>query len=111
MLLAAGDPLTIDMSFVSDQPLQGVHWEVCPPVWFRGRFPAHDRKSCNRLQVQYMVDLTVQRHILELGSTETTDYPAGKSSMHFATTGLDVAPLNKSWLNNVGLLLVLLTRW
>lgn len=56
-----------------------------------------------------MVDLTSQRHMLELGSTAVTNYPAGKSFMHFSTPGIEIASLKKSWLNNVGLLLVLVT--
>lgn len=27
--LVSGDPLTLDMMFVSDQAMQQVHWEVC----------------------------------------------------------------------------------
>ena len=53
-----------------------------------------------------MVDMTSQRHLLQLGKTECTDYPAGESEMHFSAPSIDVETLNKSWLNNVGLLLV-----
>lgn len=53
-----------------------------------------------------MVDMTLQRHLLHLGSTQHRDYAAGKSSMQFAVPKIDLDGLNKSWLNNVGLLLV-----
>ncbi len=58
------------------------------------------------VQVQYMVDMTAQRHVLQLGSTEVQDYPAGKSSMHFSASAIDISGIKRSWLNNVGLLLV-----
>lgn len=54
-----------------------------------------------------MVDMTAKRHVLQLGSTELQDYPAGKSSMHFSAPTVTTAGLKRSWLNNVGLLLVL----
>lgn len=53
-----------------------------------------------------MVDMTLQRHLLHLGSTQHQEYAAGESSMHFAVPEIDIGGLNKSWLNNVGLLLV-----
>ena len=53
-----------------------------------------------------MVDMTVQRHILQLGSTEQQAHAAGKSSLHLALPTIDIGGLKKSWLNNVGLLLV-----
>ena len=55
-----------------------------------------------------MVDMTLQRHLLHLGSTKHQDYAAGKSSMQFAVPTIEIAGLKKSWLNNVGLLLVCL---
>ena len=59
-----------------------------------------------QVQVQYMVDMTAQRHVLQLGSTEVQDYPVGKSTMHFSASAIDISGLKRSWLNNVGLLLV-----
>ena len=53
-----------------------------------------------------MVDITLQRHVLHLGSTQHQEYPAGTSSMQFAVPKIDLDGLKKSWLNNVGLLLV-----
>lgn len=53
-----------------------------------------------------MVDMTLQRHVLKLGSTQHQNYPAGKSSMQFAVPKIDIGGLKQSWLNNVGLLLV-----
>ncbi|DBA81111.1 hypothetical protein WJX79_005171 [Trebouxia sp. C0005] len=79
------DPLTLAVSFEADQPVKEAHWEV-----------------------QYMVDMTAQRHVLQLGSTEVQDYPAGKSTMHFSASAIDISGLKRSWLNNVGLLLMIL---
>ena len=53
-----------------------------------------------------MVDMTLQRHVLHLGSTQHQDYAAGKSRMQFAVPQIDISGLKRSWLNNVGLLLV-----
>ena len=64
--------------------------------------------ACAFLQVKYMVDMTLQRYMLHLGSTEHQDYAAGNSSMQFAVPKTDMGGLKKSWLNNVGLLLVCL---
>ena len=50
--------------------------------------------------------MTGKRHILQLGSTDKQDYPAGKSSMHFAVSAIEISGLKRGWLNNVGLLLV-----
>ncbi|KAL3148700.1 hypothetical protein ABBQ38_014113 [Trebouxia sp. C0009 RCD-2024] len=80
-----GDPLTLEMTFVTDQAMHQVYWEV-----------------------QYMVDMTLQRHVLHLGSTQHQEYPAGMCSTQFAVPKIDLDGLKKSWLNNVGLLLVLL---
>lgn len=55
-----------------------------------------------------MVDTTLQRHVLQLGSTQHQNYPAGKSGMQFAVPKIDIGGLKQSWLNNVGLLLVCL---
>lgn len=54
-----------------------------------------------------MVDMTLQRHVLHLGSTQHQEYPAGMCSTQFAVPKIDLDGLKKSWLNNVGLLLVL----
>lgn len=58
------------------------------------------------MQVQYMVDMTFQRHILHLGATQHQKYAAGMSNMHFTVSAIDTHGLKSSWLNNVGLLLV-----
>ncbi|DBA92410.1 hypothetical protein WJX77_005875 [Trebouxia sp. C0004] len=79
------DPLTLEVSFETDQPVKEAHWEV-----------------------QYMVDMTAKRHLLQLGVTEVQDYPAGKSTMHFSASAIDISSLKPSWLNNVGLLLMIL---
>ncbi|DBA92411.1 TPA: hypothetical protein ACH3X1_002649 [Trebouxia sp. C0004] len=86
------DPLTLEVSFETDQPVKEAHWEVC----------------CFCLEVQYMVDMTAKRHLLQLGVTEVQDYPAGKSTMHFSASAIDISSLKPSWLNNVGLLLMIL---
>ncbi|KAL0044428.1 hypothetical protein WJX82_006022 [Trebouxia sp. C0006] len=36
------------------------------------------------------------------------DYPVGKSTMHFSASAIDISGLKRSWLNNVGLLLMIL---
>ena len=58
------------------------------------------------LQVQYVVDMAFQRHVVCLGCTEKQTYPAGMSSMHFAVSDINVSGLKRIALNNVGLLLV-----
>lgn len=65
-------------------------------------------RVCYALQVNYMVDMALQRHVLKLGSTHHQNYPAGKCSMQFAVPKIDIGGLKQSWLNNVGLLLVCL---
>jgi len=54
-----------------------------------------------------MVDMTAKRYVLHLGATDVQNYSVGESSMQFAASAIDTAGLKKSWLNNVGLLLVL----
>ena len=108
--LTTGDPLTLDVEFEIDQPVEKTHWEVhysCPePVQVAYNYAAVFAADSGAIQVQYMVDMTARRHMLQLGSTDVQDYPAGKSSMHFSAPTVVTAGLKKSWLNNVGLLLV-----
>lgn len=105
--------MTLEVTFEADQPVKEAHWEVCclcPGRTASGKVLCilllHEVLELSSVQVQYMVDMTAQRHVLQLGSTEVQDYPAGKSTMHFSASAIDISGLKRSWLNNVGLLLV-----
>ncbi len=109
--------MTLEVSFEADQPVKEAHWEVCclchevsqaelPQAECYVYFSCMKSSNLSSVQVQYMVDMTAQRHVLQLGSTEVQDYPAGRSTMHFSASAIDISGLKRSWLNNVGLLLV-----
>ncbi|KAK9818220.1 hypothetical protein WJX72_008997 [[Myrmecia] bisecta] len=78
-------PLTLTLEFSCAQDLQNVTWEV-----------------------QYVVDMTAKRHVLQLGSTPSTTYPAGETKLEFKVDQINTEGVKNSWLNNVGLLLVVL---
>jgi hypothetical protein len=102
--------LALEVSFEADQPVKEAHWEVCCLCHevSQAELPQAECyvSKLFSVQVQYMVDMTAQRHVLQLGSTEVQDYPAGRSTMHFSASAIDISGLKRSWLNNVGLLLV-----
>lgn len=55
--------------------------------------------------MEYMVDMTGRRHVVELGSVGPVDYAAGENSLHFHCDAIALEGVKKSWLCNVGLLL------
>lgn len=69
------------MAYSLDAPLPGAVWEV-----------------------RYLVDMTAQRHVIELGSTPTADLAAGPHPFDFRVEAIDLEGVKSSWLNNVGLL-------
>ena len=51
------------------------------------------------------MDMTGNRHIVNVGETAPANYEAGAGSLKFHADGIDIEGVKKSWLNNVGLLL------
>ena len=59
-------------------------------------------------EVRYLVDMTAQRHVIELGATSAADQEAGPHTFDFRVDGINLEGIKEIWLNNVGLLTAVL---
>lgn len=75
----------LSLTFTSDAAVAGAKWDV-----------------------SYMVDMTGRRHVVQVGSTDPADVVPGENTMKFSSPGIDLSGAKKSWLQNVGLLLIVL---
>ena len=81
------DGLGLAMGFTADTELQGFSWRV-----------------------SYVVDMAKRRYIVQVGSTEATDYAPGMNAMTFVAEGLSIDEVPKAlWQQSNGLLQLALT--
>ncbi|KAK3275038.1 hypothetical protein CYMTET_16814 [Cymbomonas tetramitiformis] len=79
------DPLSIEMTFTTDEALVGAHWSI-----------------------KYMADMASKRQIVEVADSPVADYVAGENTLSYKHEGMDFTGVKKSLLKNVGLLLLCL---
>jgi len=78
------------------------------PLCLRVRFNTDADIAAARWTVRYLVDMTGRRHVVEVGEDKgPLSYSAsGEHEWQLNVPGIDLTGVKKSWLQNVGLLLV-----